>query len=44
MNYFDADDYSAVIRSVYDAVRLVFSCIYVTKLIGEGLVPSPEIF
>jgi len=36
MNYYVADDYSLVIRFVYDDVRLVVSCISVIKVMGEG--------
>jgi len=47
MNYFVTDDYSAVIRFVYDDVRFVFWCISVIKVQGdrpgEGAYPSPKI-
>jgi len=43
MNYFVADDYSEVIRFVYDDVRLVFSCIFVTKVTGKGYGEGAEI-
>jgi len=47
MNYFVADDYSPVIRFVDDVVQLVFCCIFVIKVTGEGYgdraCPSPEI-
>jgi len=38
MNYFVADDYSAVcFRFVYKDVRFVFSFTIVIKVMGEGL-------
>jgi len=48
MNYFVADDYSAVIRFVYEDVRFVFSFIIVIKVIwewsGKGACPLPRNF
>jgi len=36
MNYFVADDYSPVIRFVYDDIPLIFFCIFVIIVTVEG--------